>query len=57
MRWLHWRSGDADWAWRGAASSSVGSGNTDLDFASVQRDNAEMERRAPEVIRSVLAAR
>jgi phosphoribosylformylglycinamidine synthase len=34
----------------GAASSSVGSGNTDLDFASVQRDNAEMERRAQEVI-------
>jgi phosphoribosylformylglycinamidine synthase len=34
----------------GAASSSVGSGNTELDFASVQRDNAEMERRAQEVI-------
>jgi phosphoribosylformylglycinamidine synthase len=34
----------------GAASSSAGSGNTDLDFASVQRDNAEMERRAQEVI-------
>jgi phosphoribosylformylglycinamidine synthase len=34
----------------GAASSSVGSGNADLDFASVQRDNAEMERRAQEVI-------
>ena len=34
----------------GAASSNVGSGNTDLDFASVQRDNAEMERRAQEVI-------
>jgi phosphoribosylformylglycinamidine synthase len=34
----------------GAASSSVGSGNSDLDFASVQRDNAEMERRAQEVI-------
>jgi len=34
----------------GAASSSTGSGNTDLDFASVQRDNAEMERRAQEVI-------
>jgi phosphoribosylformylglycinamidine synthase len=34
----------------GAASSSIGSGNTDLDFASVQRDNAEMERRAQEVI-------
>ena len=34
----------------GAASSNAGSGNTDLDFASVQRDNAEMERRAQEVI-------
>jgi phosphoribosylformylglycinamidine synthase len=34
----------------GAASSSAGSGNADLDFASVQRDNAEMERRAQEVI-------
>ncbi len=34
----------------GAASSSTGSGNSDLDFASVQRDNAEMERRAQEVI-------
>ncbi len=34
----------------GAASSAVGSGNTELDFASVQRDNAEMERRAQEVI-------
>jgi phosphoribosylformylglycinamidine synthase len=34
----------------GAASSSTGSSNTDLDFASVQRDNAEMERRAQEVI-------
>ncbi len=34
----------------GAASSSVGIGNADLDFASVQRDNAEMERRAQEVI-------
>ena len=34
----------------GAASSGAGSGNTDLDFASVQRDNAEMERRAQEVI-------
>jgi phosphoribosylformylglycinamidine synthase len=34
----------------GAASSSVGNGNTELDFASVQRDNAEMERRAQEVI-------
>ncbi|MBW4038502.1 MAG: phosphoribosylformylglycinamidine synthase [Acidobacteria bacterium] len=34
----------------GAASSSAGSGNAELDFASVQRDNAEMERRAQEVI-------
>jgi len=34
----------------GAASSSAGNSNTDLDFASVQRDNAEMERRAQEVI-------
>jgi len=34
----------------GAASSNNGSGNTELDFASVQRDNAEMERRAQEVI-------
>jgi phosphoribosylformylglycinamidine synthase len=34
----------------GAASSAVGGGNADLDFASVQRDNAEMERRAQEVI-------
>lgn len=35
----------------GAASSRAGSGSTtDLDFASVQRDNAEMERRAQEVI-------
>lgn len=34
----------------GAASSSAGNGNADLDFASVQRDNAEMERRAQEVI-------
>jgi phosphoribosylformylglycinamidine synthase len=34
----------------GAASSSAGNDNTDLDFASVQRDNAEMERRAQEVI-------
>ncbi len=34
----------------GAASSSAGNQNTDLDFASVQRDNAEMERRAQEVI-------
>ena len=34
----------------GAASSSASNTNTDLDFASVQRDNAEMERRAQEVI-------
>jgi phosphoribosylformylglycinamidine synthase len=34
----------------GAASSNAGSGNTELDFASVQRDNAEMERRCQEVI-------
>jgi phosphoribosylformylglycinamidine synthase len=35
----------------GAASSqSSGQSNTELDFASVQRDNAEMERRAQEVI-------
>ncbi len=35
----------------GAASSMAsGSGNQDLDFASVQRDNAEMERRCQEVI-------
>ncbi len=35
----------------GAASSmATGSGQEDLDFASVQRDNAEMERRCQEVI-------
>ena len=35
----------------GAASSMAsGSGQQDLDFASVQRDNAEMERRCQEVI-------
>jgi phosphoribosylformylglycinamidine synthase len=34
----------------GAASSATSSSNTDLDFASVQRDNAEMERRCQEVI-------
>ena len=35
----------------GAASSmKSGEGNEDLDFASVQRDNAEMERRCQEVI-------
>ncbi|MFT6094519.1 MAG: phosphoribosylformylglycinamidine synthase [Pseudohongiellaceae bacterium] len=35
----------------GAASSmAAGTGNADLDFASVQRENAEMERRCQEVI-------
>lgn len=35
----------------GAASSMAsGTGNEDLDFASVQRENAEMERRCQEVI-------
>ncbi len=34
----------------GAASSASESSNTELDFASVQRDNAEMERCAQEVI-------
>jgi phosphoribosylformylglycinamidine synthase len=36
----------------GGAASSLGSGqsSTDLDFASVQRGNAEMQRRAQEVI-------
>ncbi|MEC7596489.1 MAG: phosphoribosylformylglycinamidine synthase [Pseudomonadota bacterium] len=36
----------------GGAASSIGSGdqNEDLDFASVQRANAEMQRRAQEVI-------
>ena len=35
----------------GAASSqSLGSGSADLDFASVQRDNAEMQRRCQQVI-------
>ena len=36
----------------GGAASSIdsGSGNEDLDFASVQRDNPEMERRCQEVI-------
>ncbi|HVU16093.1 MAG TPA: phosphoribosylformylglycinamidine synthase [Candidatus Didemnitutus sp.] len=35
----------------GAASSiATGSGHEDLDFASVQRDNAEMQRRCQEVI-------
>ncbi len=36
----------------GGAASSVASGESaeDLDFASVQRDNPEMERRCQEVI-------
>lgn len=34
----------------GAASSKLGGENSDLDFASVQRDNAEMQRRAQCVI-------
>lgn len=34
----------------GAASSKAGGKDAELDFASVQRDNAEMERRAQEVI-------
>jgi phosphoribosylformylglycinamidine synthase len=34
----------------GSAASSAAGGNTELDFASVQRDNAEMERRAQEVV-------
>jgi len=34
----------------GAASSKAGGAGGDLDFASVQRDNAEMQRRAQEVI-------
>ena len=38
----------------GGAASSVGSGeqSEDLDFASVQRANPEMQRRAQEVINS-----
>ncbi|PJK08903.1 phosphoribosylformylglycinamidine synthase [Lysobacteraceae bacterium NML120232] len=41
----------------GGAASSVASGETaeDLDFASVQRDNPEMERRAQEVIDACVA--
>ena len=41
----------------GGAASSVASGSTSdaLDFASVQRDNAEMERRAQEVIDRCIA--
>ena len=42
----------------GGAASSVGSGaiDADLDFASVQRDNAEIERRAQMVIDACWAA-
>jgi phosphoribosylformylglycinamidine synthase len=41
----------------GGAASSVGSGqsSTDLDFASVQRGNAEIQRRAQEVINRCVA--
>ena len=41
----------------GGAASSVASGDSaeDLDFASVQRDNPEMERRAQEVIDACVA--
>ena len=40
----------------GAASSQrEGAGSADLDFASVQRDNAEMERRVQEVIDACIA--
>src|SRR3546814_12288053 len=41
----------------GGAASSVASGESaeDLDFASVQRDNPEMERRCQEVIDSCVA--
>lgn len=41
----------------GGAGSSVqaGQSNEDLDFASVQRDNAEMQRRAQEVINSCVS--
>ncbi|MGI9327262.1 MAG: phosphoribosylformylglycinamidine synthase [Pseudomonadales bacterium] len=41
----------------GGAASSVASGSaaSDLDFASVQRDNAEMERRCQEVIDGCVA--
>ena len=39
------------WLGGGAASSMTsGAGNEQLDFASVQRDNPEMERRCQEVI-------
>ncbi len=37
------------------ASMNSGESNTDLDFASVQRGNGEMERRAQEVINSAVA--
>ncbi len=43
----------------GGAASSVASGGdqfAELDFASVQRDNAEMERRCQEVIDALLGA-
>jgi len=33
-----------------ASSLSSGEGDTDLDFASVQRENPEMERRCQEVL-------
>ena len=41
----------------GGAASSMGSGQSDseLDFASVQRDNAELQRRCQEVIDSCTA--
>lgn len=41
----------------GGAASSIGSGSgqEDLDFASVQRGNAEMQRRAQEVIEACIA--
>ncbi len=39
----------------GAASSRTGGGKSALDFASVQRDNPEMQRRAQEVIEVMLA--
>ncbi len=42
----------------GGAASSMGSGasSAELDFASVQRGNAEIQRRAQEVIDRVLGA-
>lgn len=39
----------------GAASSKAAGDNADLDFASVQRDNPEMERRCQEVIDACMA--